>query len=162
MIACVDVHYRAGEAVAAAVAVAKWTDAVASCERTAVLGGVAPYVPGSFYLRELPPLLAVIARLPSAPAIVVIDGYVTLGPKRPGLGEHLRRALPDIAVVGVAKTPFAGATHAVSLLRGTSKKPLFITAAGMTVQDATKAVASMHGPHRIPTILRRVDALTRG
>lgn len=37
----------------------------------------AEYLPGEFYRRELPPLLAVIPRS-SALALIVVDGYVDL------------------------------------------------------------------------------------
>jgi len=64
------------------------------------------------------------------------------------------------AVVGVAKTKFAGAP-AVSLTRGASKSPLFITAVGMPAITAAKLVARMNGAYRIPTLLKRADQLCR-
>jgi hypothetical protein len=41
-------------------------------------------------------------------------------------------------------------------------KPLFVTAAGLSVTDAAAHVAAMAGPFRLPDALRRVDALARG
>jgi deoxyribonuclease V len=65
-------------------------------------------------------------------------------------------------VVGVAKTRFAGAGgSAVPICRGGSRSPLYITAAGADAIDAAGWVAAMHGPHRVPTLLKRVDRLAR-
>jgi deoxyribonuclease V len=161
MIACVDVDYRSAAVVAACVAFTQWTDSTALVERVVkVSDAPAPYIPGQFYLRELPAILAILARLPKKPAIVVVDGYVTLGPERWGLGEHVRHALGGI-VVGVAKTEFRGASHAIQVLRGTSQKPLFVTASGMAAREAAASIRSMHGSYRIPALIKRADALSR-
>jgi len=124
---------------------------------------VAPYVPGSFYQRELPCLLAALERAALEPECVVVDGYVWLAPERPGLGAKLFEALGSrVPVVGVAKTAFAGAESiALPVLRGESQKPLLVTAAGMEPDLAAERVRSMHGRHRIPTLLKRVDRLCR-
>jgi deoxyribonuclease V len=66
-----------------------------------------------------------------------------------------------VAVIGVAKTQFAGAGAAVEVLRGRSTRPLFVTAVGMSAQRAAEHVRSMHGPDRIPTLLKHVDSLAR-
>jgi deoxyribonuclease V len=63
--------------------------------------------------------------------------------------------------VGVAKTRFQSAA-AVEVLRGRSKRPLFVTAAGLPATDAAAQVAAMHGPTRIPTLVARADQLARG
>jgi deoxyribonuclease V len=45
--------------------------------------------PGQFYLRELPPMMAVLATAGKL-GLLVIDGYVDLDPDgRPGLGARL-------------------------------------------------------------------------
>jgi deoxyribonuclease V len=94
---------------------------------------------------------------------VVVDAYVWLADDAPGLGARLHEALGEaVPVVGVAKTSFRGATRAVQLLRGTSTQPLYVTAAEMSAETAATHVASMHGAHRIPALLRRVDQLARG
>ena len=41
-------------------------------------------------------------------------------------------------------------------------RPLFVTARGMPAADAARLVESMHGGHRIPTLIARVDHLARG
>jgi len=65
-------------------------------------------------------------------------------------------------VIGVAKTQFAGAEPVELVLRGRSRTPLYVTAAGVDVADAASHIRAMHGPHRIPTLLKRVDQLCRG
>lgn len=161
---CLDVGYRADAVVAACVGFHEWTDAEPALEKTVRAdGAAAAYEPGQFWRRELPYLLDVLARLDATPATVIVDGYVWLGVSRPGLGAHLYEALERrAAVVGVAKTRFHGADGAaVPVLRGESKEPLFVSAAGMSVDDAARAIAQMAGPHRVPTLLKRVDRLSR-
>jgi hypothetical protein len=59
--AAVDVHYLStGGARAAAVLAADAVFAHVLAERTTVVPRVAPYRPGEFYLRELPPLRAIL------------------------------------------------------------------------------------------------------
>ena len=139
------------------------TDSQPAEQHIVQLTDVAEYVPGEFYRRELPCLLQALLPVLDRVQTILIDGYVDLAPNRPGLGARLYEALGGkIAVVGVAKTAFAGAHHACEVLRGESERPLYITAAGMTLDDAATGVRSMHGPHRIPTLLRLVDQLARG
>ena len=91
---------------------------------------VRPYRPGQFYLRELPPLRAVLDGL-SRLGLLVVDGYADLDPGgRPGLGAHVHAEF-GIPVIGVAKSRFRTATHAVPVVRGSSVRPLFVTAAGI-------------------------------
>ncbi len=161
MIACVDVDYRDAEARAACVLLRDWADADSAGVYVERLTGVAPYEPGQFYRRELPCLLAVLAKVKGALDAVVVDGYVWLGAGRPGLGAHLYEALGRaVPVLGVAKTRFAGAA-AEAVVRGTSRRPLFVTAAGMDLADAAAHVRDMHGPFRVPTMLRKVDQFCR-
>jgi deoxyribonuclease V len=126
-----------------------------------------PYEPGSFYRRELPCLLAVLRSIPKAPTAAVIDGYVWLPPTgRPGLGAHLYEALGRrTPVVGIAKSAFAGVESCdfvVPVLRGTSKRPLYVTAAGIGPHAAAREVSRMAGKHRIPDLVRIADQLARG
>lgn len=159
MICALDVDYRAASVAVAAAAFDAWTDAVAALERVDVThGAAAAYEPGQFYLRELPYLCAMLDALP-AMSLLIVDGYAELD-HGPGLGGHLAAAR-GLPVIGVAKTRYAGAP-AIEVLRGDSKAPLFVTAVGLPVADAAAHVAGMHGPFRIPTLLKRVDSLARG
>lgn len=163
MIACLDVDYRDEIAVAACLTFSDWQGGRHVRELTEIVREVEPYRPGAFYRRELPCLMQALGRLGEEPAIVLIDGYVWLGQDKPGLGAHLYQTLGNqVPVVGVAKTRFAGATPIREVLRGQSILPLFVSAIGCDVDEAAEKVRTMHGPHRLPTLLKRVDQLCRG
>jgi deoxyribonuclease V len=163
MIACVDVCYRVSAASAACVLAERWTDERPWHERLARIAAPQPYEPGRFYLRELPGVLAVLQGVHEPVEVVVVDGYVWLDSRgRRGLGARVHDALGGgVAVVGVAKSPFAGGDFAVRVLRGASRRPLFVTAVGMDAAIAAERVRAMHGAHRIPTLLARADRLAR-
>jgi deoxyribonuclease V len=159
VLACVDVDYRADEAWAACVLFREWTSANSRGMYLAHVDEVAPYQPGQFYLRELPCILAVLGQVPEKVETVVVDGYVWLGSdRRPGLGAHLYEALGRTTpVVGVAKSAFPE-TPAIPILRGRSRRPLWVTSVGVECHDAASDIQQMHGPYRVPTLLRQVDA----
>ena len=161
MIVCVDVDYRPTIDCVAALEFAAWTDAVSVAETAVCLAASsATYVPGQFYKRELPCIRAVLELL-AAPEIIVVDGYVWLGQNKPGLGAILHQSLGNaIPVIGVAKTEFVSAP-AAEVIRGSSARPLYVTAEGLPLADAAAAIQSMHGPHRLPTLLKRVDRVAR-
>lgn len=158
----VDVHYRStGGATAGLVVAADPGFGTVVAERIATLPEVAPYRPGQFAARELPAIRAVLARAGRLD-LLVVDGYVHLDPDgRPGLGAHVHAWL-GAPVVGVAKTAFRTATHAIEVHRGQARRPLYVTAVGLPANQAATIVRQMRGPFRIPDALRRVDALTRG
>ena len=157
----VDVHYLgSGGARAAAVVAADARFCEVVAERTEDVAGVLPHRPGEFYLRELPPLRAVLSGL-SGLGLLVVDGYADLDPcGRPGFGAHAHAEF-GIPVIGVAKTAFRTATHAVPVLRGTSVRPMFVTAAGMPRGEAAELVRHMAGKYRLPDAIRRADTLAR-
>jgi deoxyribonuclease V len=156
-----DVHYPdGGGAVAALVLASDPAFAHVTGEFTAELTEVEPYRPGEFALRELPAIAAVLAVAPPV-GLLIVDGYVDLDPDgRPGLGAHAHDAF-GIPVVGVAKTAFRPAAHAIPVLRGGSAKPLFVTAAGLPVAGAAAMVSAMAGRYRVPDAVKRVDRLCR-
>ena len=161
---CLDVGYESDHALAACVAFQQWDDSSPTQELTLRVTNVRDYISGQFYERELPCLLAVLGRLNCVPETIVVDGHVRLDDAGcAGLGMHLflelHRTTP---VIGVAKSSFTGLTNAVTITRGTSSRPLFITAAGMSDQAAADRILQMHGPCRIPTMLSLVDQLSRG
>lgn len=164
MIACVDVDYRQAGAVAACILLETWAAERPAAEVVETVSAVAAYEPGQFYKRELPCLLAVLRRVRSALTAIVVDGYVWLGDEtQPGLGGHLYAALDrQVPVVGVAKSHYRSVKVAQPIRRGGSAKPLWITSAGIAVSDVARQVETMHGPFRIPTVLKRVDQLCRG
>jgi deoxyribonuclease V len=160
VIVCVDVDYRETSVVTACVGFHAWTDEVAAREHL-VRSAEPPaaYEPGRFFERELPYLRAALASLGEPVDLAIVDGYVWLAPGQPGLGAHLHAAI-GVPVVGVAKTHYAG-SDALAVTRGESATPLFITAAGVDPAAAAAHVVAMHGPFRIPTLLKRADTLAR-
>lgn len=177
---------------AAAVLFEDFSSSTPSAVFSVAYPGVAPYEPGSFFKRELPPILAAIAASPVPPAVIVVDGFVDLAPGRPGLGCYLYKELGEtVPVIGVAKSPFrpgigtevspeasehggtsdeevsafAAMTSKPSpraILRGASSRALYITSAGMDQTLAATLVTGMHGKNRIPTLLKLADSEARG
>jgi hypothetical protein len=76
----------------------------------------------------------------------------------PGAHAHAEFGIP---VIGVAKSRFRTATHAVPVLRGSSVRPLFVTSSGMPAADAAALVRRMAGRYRRPDALRRAGTLAR-
>lgn len=162
MIASFDVHYfENGRAAAAAVLFSDYEDPEPAAVYTRLFrAGAAEYVPGDFYRRELPFILALMAEIEEPVTEVIVDGYVMLG-DRPGLGRHLFESFDGrIPVIGVAKSRFAGVRTA-EVLRAGSSRPLYVTSAGIDVEAASGRIRRMHGKHRIPTLLKQADAVAR-
>jgi deoxyinosine 3'endonuclease (endonuclease V) len=158
VILAVDVSYNDTGFVANAVVFDKWT-ARRQKNAYSLIGSEipAPYTSGNFALREMPIILQILGKVTESVHIVVIDGYVDLQDK-PGMGRILWETLDrKVIVVGVAKTPFSGA---VALEIERKGKPLYISAAGMGLEDAATRIRSMHGKQRIPAILKKVDRPT--
>ena len=163
MKAALDVHYEKERAVAACVVFNTWLDSKPAETYRAVVPFPSPYRPGRFYERELPCLLAVLDQTRHRFSTIVIDGFVHLKePVGKGLGAHLCKSLPYLAaVIGVAKSPLKVADCFAPIFRGRSKKPLYISSIGCTVERAAKSILSMHGPYRIPTLLTMANQLSR-
>ena len=162
MIAAFDVHYVEDErAFTAAVLFRNYRDAEPATEFVGLTDVTSDYIPGQFYRRELPCILALLEQFGEAPDEMLIDGYVMLG-ARPGLGQHLFESLSgNTPVIGVAKSKYRNA-EPVEVFRGRSTRPLYVTAAGIDPQQAAERIRLMHGAHRLPTLLKRVDLLARG
>jgi deoxyribonuclease V len=144
-----DVFYPAdGGGRAAALVATDPTFGTVVAEHVTGLAEVAEYRPGRFVDRELPALRAVLADVDLDPT------------GRPGLGAYAHAQF-DVPVIGVAKTAFRAATHAIEVRRGAARKPLYVTATGIPINVAASLVVHMAGPYRLPDALRRVDILTR-
>jgi deoxyribonuclease V len=160
MIVALDVQYGVTAVTTAVVGWHAWPAAAAALERVERHASPpAPYVPGAFVERELPYLLAALAGVTASIDTIVIDGHVWLGVDRKGLGAHLHDHT-RLRIIGVAKNAFVGAPS-LPVIRGDSARPLHITAAGTDPAAAAAAIASMHGPYRLPTLLKRADSLAR-
>lgn len=156
-------HYDHGVAGVGLLGFQDWTHGTAMWEKTVQAVGCGEYEPGAFFKRELPALMQALTYCPVAPDVIVVDAYVYLDALgRAGIGHHLWEQLGrKIPVIGVAKTRFVSADPAWEILRGQSKVPLFVTAIGCELEVAKSAILSMHGEHRMPTLLKRVDQLAR-
>ncbi|MCO1335096.1 endonuclease V [Microbulbifer sp. OS29] len=163
MILVVDVDYREEGAAVAGVTFRNWNNSQPEAIYLSSLHTIADYEPGAFYKRELPCILTLIEEHAIKPSLIVIDGYVHLGADRkPGLGAHLYQALRQkIAIIGVAKKSFKDTPTGTEIFRGTSHKPLFVTSLGITQAEAKSLIVSMHGEHRVPTLLKQVDSVCR-
>jgi deoxyribonuclease V len=162
MIVALDVDYDEDQhkGTASAVVFEHWEDSVPLATYVADCSNVQPYVPGEFFKRELPCLLAVLATVKEPLTVAIVDSFVALG-EFPGLGMRLWEALgKEIPVIGVAKTRFRSAI-CTELFRGSSKTPLYVTNVGIDSVEAVENVRKMHGSFRIPTLLTLADHIAR-
>jgi deoxyribonuclease V len=165
MILAFDTYYYDNKAKTVCISFEAWTDTTAHEVYTEIIESNEVYQPGEFYKRELPCILSLLKKIPTdSVKLIVIDGYVYLDDHgKPGLGGHLYNSLDrKIPIVGVAKTNFMTLNeNKVMVLRGQSLRPLYITAVGMNISDAAERIKSMAGEHRIPTLLKTLDSLTK-
>lgn len=163
MIICIDVFYCDNRAIAGAAAFEDWSASEPLAEAIHVEYQCVDYVPGEFFRRELPAIRQVLQRFSATPDVVIVDGYVWLEDESsPGLGAYLYTHLNQQSrVIGVAKKPYRNSSTAVPVTRGTSRRPLFVTAAGIDSATAADYIRKMHGEFRIPTMLRFVDQMGR-
>ncbi len=166
MIYCFDTFYGQGYAKTAVVGIENWDASKPDFELSDIIYEVNEYESGAFYKRELPCLLSIIDKLPINPDkdILVIDGYVVLSDdQKLGLGGYLFNELRGkIPVIGVAKNNFFTLnTLKKEVFRGESKKPLYVTAMGIDLQEVSSHISNMHGEFRMPTILKLADQRCR-
>lgn len=143
----------------------------------------AEYVPGQFYKRELPGIEAILDKfrtehpeLWSQVKVIIVDSFVYLADKIKiwdGLGAKLYKHLCAIGcqrkVIGVAKSNFGECDkmpHTTIVYRGTSKRPLYVQAIGLSTDEAPffnaeRWLRRLYGEHRIPKMLQDVDKLSR-
>lgn len=163
MIAILDVHYGRSMARTGCVLIDAWPEERPRAVYVAQTPIAREYIAGQFYLRELPCLTAMLARLPNMPEVVLIDGHVWLQEGVPGLGHHLYDTLRRrVVVIGAAKTAFKGSGCAERVLRGRSRKPLYVTADGIPGDKAADDIRMMAGPYRIPLMIKWADQTARG
>jgi deoxyribonuclease V len=164
MILAIDVQYYDDYARAAGVLFEHWDDAKPVKEIIRLLhpSQYGEYVPGHFYKRELPCIMAIVEALDEKVTAIIVDGYVDLDEK-PGLGRHLyhKVGVEIPIIIGVAKSRFK---KAVCLeVQRESGKPLYVTSTNDYITSILDdRIKSMHGKFRNPTLLKRVDHLARG
>jgi deoxyribonuclease V len=139
-----------GGAIAAVVICSDARYATVTDRRTVRLADVERYRPGEFYCCELPALRAVLAD--AGPLdLLIVDGHVDLDPDgRTGLGAHAHAEF-DVPVIGVAKTAFTTATHAIPVHRGQATRALYVTAAGIPCPRPPTSSAPWPAPTTCPT-----------
>lgn len=165
MIYAFDTYYYEDYANTVCIAFEDWTsdrEIEVFTEQTPISSG---YESGAFYKRELPCIVSLLNKMVlKKEDIIIVDGYVTLDNEgKIGLGGYLYEALQEkYPIVGIAKNEFATPDfQRRSVLRGNSKTPLFVTAKGIDVDQIKRDVERMHGPYRIPTLLKKLDQLSR-
>ncbi len=165
MLYAFDSYYFDDKAKTVCFAFENWTDENPLQIFTEIIESNEEYEPGAFYKKELPCILDVLTKINlKNEDIIIVDSYVILDDEgKFGLGGYLYEKLDKKnAIIGVAKTRYARNTlHVAEVLRGESKNPLFVTAIGTDLQVAAENVKNMAGEYRIPTILKKIDTLTK-
>ncbi|MTI31279.1 endonuclease V [Xanthovirga aplysinae] len=165
MIVAFDVQYYDDYAKAIGLGFDNWRDSKPKLILAQKIYGVKEYVSGEFYKRELPCILTLLKKFDLENIeLIIIDGYVQLNKDgKLGLGGYLYKALNGkIPVIGIAKSSFYSAKGIIKeLIRGQSKKPLYISSIGIESVKACKLIKSMSGDYRIPTLLQILDSKTK-
>lgn len=165
MILAFDTYYFENKAKTVCISFETWSDESPFRIETEIIEGVSDYESGSFFKRELPSILSLLKRYSlNEVELIIIDGYVLLDDNgKLGLGGHLFEKLnKDIPIIGVAKSGFhLNKLNTRKLLRGNSKKPLYVSAIGIELNKAFEFIKSMPGNYRIPTLLQILDTKTK-
>lgn len=139
---------------------------------------VFPYIPGLLSFREVPAILAALARLKRRPEVVLCDGQGYAHPRRLGLACHLGLWL-DLPTVGCAKSRLCGEFRAPGVKRGQWQplihsdeivgrvlrtrggvSPMFISPGHRCdVESATRIALSAVTRYRMPEPTRLADQL---
>ncbi|AXT54627.1 endonuclease V [Aquimarina sp. AD1] len=165
MIIAFDTYYYDNKAKTIGVSFNKWENNTPIEIYSEIIEGVAEYEPGSFYKREMPCILSLLKKINLDQIdFIIVDGYVILDDDgKYGLGGHLYQNLNEkIPIIGVAKSGYdSNKLNSRALLRGESKKPLYISAVGIELDLAFEYIKSMHGNYRMPTLLQIMDTKTK-
>jgi deoxyribonuclease V len=147
-------------------------------ERAACCPVSFPYRPGLLAFRELPGLLAALARLQQAPQALLCDGHGLAHPRRFGLACHLGLLL-GLPALGCAKSPLVGswedpgreAGSRTALIDGgerigtvlrtqTGARPVFVSPGHLlSLPDAECLALACARGHRLPEPQRRAHLL---
>lgn len=165
MIIAFDTYYYDNKAKTIGVSFNSWEDENYQKIYSEIIEGVAEYEPGSFYKRELPCITSLLKKINLDEIdTIIVDGYVILDDNgKLGLGGRLFEKLDkQIPIIGVAKTGYhSNKLNTKALIRGKSKNPLYISALGIELNLAYENIKSMHGKHRMPTLLQLMDTKTK-
>lgn len=165
MIYAFDTYYHNDFAFTACIGFSNWESESSEVTITEKLDGHHEYISGEFYKRELPCILNLLKQVDLKEGdVIIVDGFVVLDDDgKHGLGGFLYEVLNGKnPIVGVAKNNFATLNNLKrEVLRGESQKPLYITSLGIDLNDAENKIQQMHGPYRMPTLLKELDQLSR-
>lgn len=127
------------------------------------VNNVAPYCSGQFYKREMPCLITLVNQIADPFDVIIVDGFVYLdGLVQAGLGKHLYDNLHNKKpIIGVAKNSFHGITEKYEVYRGESKNPLYVTTHDFNLDEAKLLIKNLEGKFRVPSIIQKVDKLSR-
>lgn len=160
-----DVAYQTDTAKVVGGFFEKWSDETLVQLATKTVSHIQPYISGEFYKRELPCLLDFLQDCSlSKLNTIIIDGFVCLDDEgKKGLGGYLYEHLSgQIPIIGVAKTNFHNnVKHVSQVYRGNSKKPLYVSAIGIHLQQAADCIKNMYGQYRLPHLIKQVDTKTK-
>lgn len=161
----IDVYYYPNRAKVVGILFKNWDQPIPNDLITTYIYEVSEYESGMFYKRELSCILELLKQINLKDmSQIIVDGFVYLDDThRPGLGKYLFDALEEkIPIIGVAKNPFSTVKSIVQeITRGESKKPLYISSIGISLNEASQCIQNMHGNFRIPTLLKLLDQETR-
>jgi deoxyribonuclease V len=108
LIAGVDVGYDVVRNLAHASIVTMHVDELKPIEQVrAYVPAAFPYIPGLLAFREIPALLAALAKLQEVPDVLMVDGHGIAHPKRMGIAAHLG-LICDMPSLGVGKSRLTG------------------------------------------------------
>jgi deoxyribonuclease V len=165
MIFAFDTYYTEKTARTVCVGFADWASQAVAFLKTEELPVQDEYESGQFYKRELPCILSLLGKMDvKAGDVIVVDGFVFLDDEgKFGLGGHLFESMSvKLPVIGVAKSNFATiAALKRAVYRGESKKPLYVTAIGMDLDEAAENIGNMAGKYRMPDLLKKLDLKTK-
>jgi deoxyribonuclease V len=137
-----------------------------------------PYVPGYLSFREGPAIIAALAKLPTPPDLLIVDGQGIAHPRRIGIASFLG-VLLDIPSIGCAKSRLLGVYEEPPPLKGSwsplldngemigavlrtkeKVRPLFVSPGHLiTIQEAISHVLHCAVRYRLPEPQRAADSL---
>ncbi|WP_255412571.1 endonuclease V [Aquimarina aquimarini] len=165
MILAFDTYYFDNKAKTVCISFSSWADTQPIEIYSEIIEEIADYEPGAFYKRELPCIISLLKKINLKKIdLIIVDSFVFLDDfDKPGLGAYLFESLKSkTPIIGVAKSGFyKNIKNVRHLLRGESKKPLYISAIGIDLDTAYHHIQSMHGNYRNPTLLQLLDTKTK-
>ena len=140
-----------------------------------------PYVPGLLSFREIPVLLAALARLRVKPDLILCDGQGFAHPRRFGLASHLG-IIAGVPTIGVAKSRLIGEHGTPAQRRGAwvplrdrgqtigavlrsrrGTRPIFVSIGHrVSLPVAVRYVMACTTRYRLPETTRRAHRLASG